>query len=664
MGTPREELENLRKLSGRKSPRQELEQLRALSKPDVLSLPGGQEIEIGTEEGRREAMRLLGRDPDVSQKGVKDFSFRASLSRMDTPEEKEAFLIKTVGEGGYFRTKRGNLALTPKGLKALGQDGDKPVVIDEPALTLYDIADLRGDAPAIVAATGAGIATGGMGFAPAVGLTALSVAGAKSIDETADYLRGDNLQPLEDVAQDIAVESGLAATGEGIFKGILAPLGRKILGPNTGVLKPGAKELLEEATDLDVRPKIGNLINRPVVSRISGMVDTIFGDINATKNSVSLNKEISRLRQIFGKQIDNAVDLGSLIKEDIISARRAFGNAARAKFAMVDKLAKGQRLINTSSMKVQAKELLEGLPQSAEGKPILVSPERVKDLQSILSLPDRIGLEQLQALRTTLMDRIEDTVTPGIASREASLLVREANHIVDDTIKQLSASVKPKDVLAKQALESLKEARSYYATGIKQFDNATIKKLARDPSFAGSIDPERVVNVLFKKGSVTPIKRVMDVIHPGSANRIKTSAMNEILESAYKESGDPLITSVFDGTGFIKTLNSYGEPTLSAMFGKTKAKELYKLGRTIQAASRPKGSSGGLVAASIAVQPLRNLGRLARLRIMAQIINSENGIKWLTVGIDAPKTRAGMAAISRLTTQVQLLSSTPSEEQE
>lgn len=671
MPTPREELIQLRARADQ-SPRQELERLRERAEePGVINLPGGQTFDVATEEGRRETMVTLGRDPDISQKGVQDFTFRSGLSRMDTPEEKESFLVKTVGKEGYARDRKGNLVLMPKGLRALGQEGDRPTIIDEPTLTRYDIADLRGDAPAIIGATAAGIATGGLGFVPAVGLTALGAGSAKAIDEAADYMRGDNLQPLEEVAKDVAIETGLAASGETIFRGILAPLGRKILAPSKaaifpgpGKVKPGAVELARQAEEVGVTPKLSNLIDRPVVNRISGMVDTIFGDLSAAKNSIALNKEITQLRNAFGKQIDNAVDLGTLIKDDIVSARKAFGNAAGAKFALVDELTKGQRLISTAPLKVQAKELIESLPQSAKGKPILVAPERVRDLQSMLTLPDRIGVEQLQSLRTTLMDRVEDTITPGIGSREASLLVRTSNHIVDDTIEQLSKSVQPKDVLGRQSLEALKDARSYYASGIKQFDNATIKRIAKDPSVAGSIDPERVVDVLFKKGSVTPIKRVMDVVHPGSAERIKAAAMNDILESAYKESGDPLVTKVFDGTGFIKTLNSFGKPTLDAMFGPDKSKELFRLGRVIQSASKPKGGSGGLVAASIAVQPLQNLGRLMKLRVLGQVINSKQGIKWLTEGVEAPKTRAGTAALSRLAIQIQLLSEDQTEVQE
>lgn len=622
----------------------------------TLPFPGGQKVDISTDEGQRELKVMLGRDPKISQQGVKDFQFRAGLSRMDTPEEREMYLLDKVGEKGFIRDKKGRFALTLKGMKVLGVEGDRPTIIDEPGLTKYDIADIRGEAPAILAGTVAGIATGGLGFLPAVGITALSAGAAKGVDETMDALRGENLQKIEEVTKDIATEAALAAGGETIYRGILAPLGKRILAPNISKLKPGAEELTEEALAMGVRPKAVNLVNRPIVERISGMVDTIFGDINAGRNSVSINRQIDKLRSAFGKQIDNAVDLGTLIKDDVIAARKAFGNAASAKFALVDEFTKGQKLINTSAIKVQAKELIESLPQSVEGKPILVAPERVKQLQEVLSLPENVTVEQLQALRTTLMDRIEDTITPGIKSREASLLVRKANKVVDDTIEQMGESVKPKDILGKQALESLKEARAYYKHGIRQFDNATIKRISKNPSIAGSIDPERVVDVLFKKGSVTPIKRVFDVVHEGSAQRIKTAAMDRILESAYKESGDPLITSVFDGTGFIKTLNSYGKPTLEAMFGAQKTKELYTLGRVIQVASKPKAGSGGLVAASIAVQPLQNLGRLLKLRVMGQVMNSENGIRWLTHGLKAPKTREGAMALSRFTTQLQILS--------
>ena len=618
----------------------------------VPGVPEGQEISVPTKD--RDLEVFLGRDPDFSQEGVQSKAFRAGLSRMDTPEEREAFITDTVGEDGFTKDRFGNLALTPSGASRLGQETDKPVLIDEPGLSMGDIADLAGVAPVIAGGVAGGLASTGLGITAAAGLTALTAAGFKGVDEAVEALQGQNLQTGGEVAKDLAVEGALAASGEVIFRGLLAPIGRKILAPNESVLKPGAKELAQEAADIGARPKLGNLVNRPILNRMSGMVDTIFGDISAPRNAKAIGVRIKSLRNAFGKHVDDTLDLGTRIKTDIGEARKAFGQAANVKFGLVDEMARGQKLISTSGLKDQAKALLDEIPKSAEGSPVLTSPERVKDLNDVLSLPDNITVEALQGVRNTLFDRMEfGSVTPGVGSREAGLLIKAAESSVDDTINTLSKSVDPDDVLGSQALDALKDARSFYKEGITKFDNATIKRIAKEPSIAGSLDPERVIDLLFKKGSVTPLKRVLAILPKDTADNIRSAAMNKVLNSTVKESSDPLIGDIFDGTNLIKTLNTFGEPTLDAMFGEAKRKELLTLGRVIQSASKPKGGSGGIVAASIAVRPLSNLGRLVKLRVMANILNSENGVKWLTQGISAPKTRAGVAALSRLAVQVE-----------
>jgi len=618
---------------------------------NMITLPGvkgGQEFDISGEA--KELQVFMGRDPEFSQEGVKSNAFRAGLSRMDTPEEKEAFLVDTVGDDGFTKDRFGNLALTPAGAGKLGQETDRPVVIDEPGLTTGDIADLRGVAPVIAGGVAGGIAATGAGIPAAAGVTALTAAGFKGIDEAADALRGQNIQTAGEVAKDLATEGALAASGEVVFRGILAPLGRKILAPNVSKIIPGAPELAQEAADIGVTPKLGNLVRRPILNRMGNMIDTIFGDISAGKNAKAIGVRVNSLRNAFGKHIDDTLDLGSRIKTDIGEARKAFGQASRVKFALVDEFTQGRPIIKTVGIKAQAKELLDALPKSQDGAPVLTSPERLKDLNDIMSLPDDIPVEQLQALRTTLFDRMDfGSVTPGISQREAGLLVNSANNSVDDVIKNAS----PENVLDELAIGALKDARLFYKEGIRKFDNATIKRIAKDPSIAGSLDPEKVVDLLFKKGSVTPLKRAMAILPRETQDDIRSAAMGKVLNSVSRESGEPLVDNIFDGSNLIKTLNTFSEPTLDAMFGAAKRKELYTLGKVIQSASKPKGGGGALVAASIAINPLQNLSKLVKLRAFASIINSPNGIKWLTQGIAAPKTKAGVAALSRIAVQVE-----------
>ncbi len=65
--------------------------------------------------------------------------------------------------------------------------------------------------------------------------------------------------------------------------------------------------------------------------------------------------------------------------------------------------------------------------------------------------------------------------------------------------------------------------------------------------------------------------------------------------------------------------------------------------------------TGGLVAASIALHPLKNLAKLTKFRIMGKFLRTPFAVRWFTEGLRAPKTRSGAAAITRLTVFIKAL---------
>jgi len=528
-------------------------------------------------------------------------------------------------------------------------------------LSFGDIADLRDDAGAIIGGAAAAIATGGASIPVGIGAAALGAAAGKAIDETGEQLRGQNLQSFKDVAKNVALTGVEGAIGEGVFRGILAPIGRKILAPSRTAtigkeaLREGGEELLKEATSIGVIPKGVNLIDRPLVKRMSNLIDTVFGDPNAIKNSKALGKEIERLRTSFNESLLKAQDVGNLVKGNITEAVKTFKDAARKKFAFVDIITKDKPIINTSIIKEQAQSILNSLPKTTQGKLIETSGGSLQPIKDLADIADNITVENLQGLRNLLCDRLDASLLPGVGSRDAAKLLEATDGALDQAIADLTKLARGNDLEAsinKQALKQLKGARDFYKDGIKEFENATIKRIAKDPSLAGSLDPERVVDLLFKKESQAPLKRVLNVVDDKTADNIRAAAMTDILGNVTTRSPDALVGEVFNGTKFLNSLDSFGRETLETMFGKVKTDELYRLGRVIQSASK-QGQSGGIVAAEIAVNPLVNIPVLLRLRILSTLFGSKNGVKWLTIGIEAPKTREGTAALTRLATQVQ-----------
>ncbi len=628
--------------------------------------------------GRRvEALRddLMGVDRSFDRAGVPDFTFRSDFSRMDTDEERVEYLNRQVGAGGWTTDKFGNYALTPSGMDRMQlEHSGKPVLIDEPELTRFDVADVRGDLPAIAGATLAGVGTGGAGLVAGVLATAGGAAALKGIDEAADAFRGDNLQSPGEMAMDLAKEAAFAGTGETIARTVMLPIGRKMLAPQVGRVTPEAREIMEDAAAIGARPNVAQITRAPLLGRSQEMMNRIFGDPLAFTNSKALGDEMSRLTAGAGQKIANRTNLGELIQTNIKAARRAFSADSSAMYQVFDDVVGGRALVPTYRVKQVAQSILDDIPKNVEGRAIMAAPETMTQIGGVLQLPDFISGKQMQALRSRLLDasRVSNLV-PGLETRHARLLREAADGAFQDMgdqsaemlARQFDVDLGSEEALkafgeggpqqlVQNARDALNRANAYYREGVSKFDNNLIARITRDPSFAGSVDPETIVDMMFRKGRASNVNRVMAVLPERVRGNVRRAAIEDIMDSMTDGVTDP-IRPIFTGARFLKTLEGYGTETLESMFGKQRTEELFRLGRVAQVVTSRQDKSGGLVAAGIALHPLQNLTKLMKLRVMSKIMNSENGVKWLTVGLDAPKTRAGASALTRLYTQAQML---------
>ena len=590
--------------------------------------------------------KLGQKDPDVSQAGIPLYGFRADFSRMDTDDERRAFLTKRVGPAGWGVDKFGSFIITPEGQGRLGLPSqDRATVIDEPSLTMRDIADMRGSAPAIVGAVGLGMTATGVGAAAGIPMAALGAALGKTLDETLDHIRGENLQSSKEVAKDIALEGVGAALGEGIYRGILAPIGRKLMGPEAKRMTPERRNLVEEARALGTKPSPTQVTKAPIIGRAQGMMNTIFGDPLVDGNAKALSAEMSRLGSVAGPKSSGLAVVGDMVKKDIGDARRVLSTWADVTTAKIDEYALGGRsVIPTYALKDAAQDLIKDLPKSvADGQPMFMAPEALKTIYKILDeLPPKVTMNQMQRVTNKLWEGVDDsTILPGLSSHDARALWKAAVSTYDDI----------KDPLASELIKSF---RSKYAGEITRFDSAIVKRIMRDPKFAGALESEQVVGSVFKRGMQAPLKRVMNLASEDTKSRIRREAMEEVLRKATQRTDDPLET-IFTGTNFLNALDNYSRPTLDAMFGKELTNEMYRFGRVTQFVTQKLKFSGGIVAANVALHPIANIGKLVQLNILSRFMNSPVGFRWLTEGFRAPRTRAGAMALSRAATQFQML---------
>jgi len=260
--TPQDELRLTRALkSGDLSAEQELNVIRALK----LEKGSAEEL-LGAEKSSTGLSRLQSFE-DILGKDKQMFDYttgaggglRAKLSFMETDEERQNFLRQRVGEDGFTKDAKGNLALTEAGQIAEGMEPiGKNLIIDERGASLRDVADVAGLAPEVI-----GSVIGGVLGAPGLVTGALGAgagaAAGQAVEEGIEGLLGLQKQTAGEVGVDLAKEAALGATfdlaGNLIFKAGKAVItgagkGANVVAKATG---QGERELSSEAADRALR---------------------------------------------------------------------------------------------------------------------------------------------------------------------------------------------------------------------------------------------------------------------------------------------------------------------------------------------------------------------------------------------------------------------------
>ena len=149
------------------------------------------------------------------------------------------------------------------------------------------------------------------------------------------------------------------------------------------------------------------------------------------------------------------------------------------------------------------------------------------------------------------------------------------------------------------ALENLAEAK--FATA-KYEANNILRNLP-------DATTEEVVKKVFSPAGAPSIKLIKETIDPAAFKEIQNNAMNRILKEAINydgmaQTGD--IAKIFNGQKFQRILDSYGQETLEAMFGKDIADGLFNYAKTMRLVTAGEvgtggGQAGALVGATIAL---------------------------------------------------------------
>ena len=246
--------------------------------------------------------------------GIQNFGLRAALSAAENKAEEESILSKQgFSAADYTRDNRGRLALTPSGAAKVGVETDKNVLIDEEGFSRNDLSDLVGIIPELAGGIGGAIkgAAVGTGIAPGIGTLLGGAIGAfvgggggSLVEEAVEGIAGVSKQTAGEIAQDAAIEGGIAAAGELLF-------GVPILAYRA--LAPSGKKFIQEASPEDLRltakgiekglePTIAQLKGRPIAAKFQQLRESVLGGSPRTDSiAKAMDKEITDLNQFINQ---------------------------------------------------------------------------------------------------------------------------------------------------------------------------------------------------------------------------------------------------------------------------------------------------------------------------------------------------------------------------
>ena len=302
------------------------------------------------------------------ESGVDATWLRTKLGAMETLGGKENVLTNAVGSKGFTRDSKGNLALTPDGLRTMGiiPKDNKNVVIDESGFSWNDFADFAGIAGPIAGSIAGSIITRGkikpkiagiktmslLDLAKVSGGTGLGATAGKGVEEGFEYMSG-----LQDNSPDelVRIAAGEFAIGAGAEFGLGAAgkllkhtFGNRVLSryakedPTNQVgrnilleASAGAKGLYDPVTGKTYKGAVALAgLESPIVGRLQPILETVSGykgrqdalsnmlltdlkNVYRSTNdlSTSFNSSFDELKKLGFSDVEADVVAGKLLKE-------------------------------------------------------------------------------------------------------------------------------------------------------------------------------------------------------------------------------------------------------------------------------------------------------------------------------------------------------------
>ena len=416
---------------------------------------------------------------------------------------------------------------------------------------------------------------------------------AKEIDEGGEFANGATLSQLIEMRSDL-VDIMLAAGVQG--------------GGKSGALVENIIKQVDQAI-LDAPDNI--------LIKSSKLKNTVGEGITNPEDKEIIKRAVKDLKDINAKYFADMKPFNQAITQKIVSEASIFGNNA-------DDIYKHIILKNNSSaIDTILKAMERGGPRIVDD---FVGPPMSKKIAA-----DQLRIDLTRRLFADAVEVATDPVTgvfnpskyvKNIQSYGATLRPLLKDNY-DNMMKTLSAfnSYSPKlgpDEMLKlveklrMPLQGPGATENVLSQNLRVFADAIEAKAKASDSLlkiqqskvlqnVENATPETITQVVFRPNSAEAINTVRNQISEEAFENIREEALEELLKKSISPGGTD-ITDLFRPGNFQRALDSYGEETIEAMFGKDLAQAFKGYSRALDrtVAGAKKEGAGGIVAATLA----------------------------------------------------------------
>lgn len=610
----------------------------------------------GTREGRE-----LGDTAGVRPGGA-PLGQRVYSSFLNTDKARDQYLTNTYGpenEGWYPLADRfGN----PTNRRVVRNEDGSENLFNPPGIDAGDIAGIAGGLPDLMGAIFGGAASiPAYALGPAVGIptsAALSAGGAQLVGETFGRAFPENREAEPSISGDVlpraAGEAGADALMGALFGGAgrvanavsnkaRAPFAQSASDPVATEFRQASDRLRSQGYDISPLPSeegAGGFVPRvegfleklPGSSErmrqyrergdqaivnfqrdVAGEADPnqigreAVGELSTQRKNLVIDREQALMRaddMIDSSQTDlasrqgpqmSAEGAGRQTRGGLERARQEFRDEAKRLYDTA-RAAPGGRdpIVDVGPVREQVQRIREALPPTAEGSPSSrFTPQGLsRFLMGVDDIAPNITIDQARQMRSLVMDAIDDkSLLPGVPERYLSQLNSAISRSIDDSVSRAGTP---------ELRQALSTANRYYATNIDRFSRKGVSEAYREPTQAGFIEDNKLVDRLLSgRGNPGVIRETRDLMGVNSPEWAATrrSAVEQILDTGRDQTRYG--RRVVNVDGLVDRLNRLDDEAVTELFGVQDATQLRNLAVDISnrskyldaAALSPNGSS-------------------------------------------------------------------------